>query len=263
MRRYTRDAQRFLDLSSLPGNEMGSKQLESYVSLLQNQAYTKRYINAQLRAIRHYLDHLKAQGLREDNPAEHFYLRGVPKPRVRDLLSMDELEEVLALYQNAYPNEGQKQIMLSLMVYQGASKSDLESLETGHIDLRNTQIHFPGSRRTQARSLEIVASQILSFHEYLQERSLGKLFAQGYHLQNQLAWLIKGQLVQLESPADQISKAHQIRASVIAHWLKNEDLRRVQYKAGHKYISSTEYYQQNNLRTLGESLDKYHPFNRS
>lgn len=51
----------------------------------------------------------------------------------------------------------------------------------------------------------------------------------------------------------------QIRASVITYWLKNYNLRQVQYMAGRKYVSSTERYQLNNLDSLQKALEKYHP----
>jgi integrase/recombinase XerD len=59
-----------------------------------------------------------------------------------------------------------------------------------------------------------------------------------------------------------IQNAHQIRASVIANWLKSNNLRQVQYMAGHKYVSSTERYQLGNLEKLQEQLEKYHPLSR-
>ena len=57
----------------------------------------------------------------------------------------------------------------------------------------------------------------------------------------------------------EILNPKQIRASVITYWLKNYNLRQVQYFAGHKYVSSTERYQLNNLENLKNQLDKYHP----
>ncbi len=53
----------------------------------------------------------------------------------------------------------------------------------------------------------------------------------------------------------------QIRASVITYWLKNHNLRQVQYMAGYKYISSTERYQLNNLDELQSKQEKFHPLN--
>ena len=56
-----------------------------------------------------------------------------------------------------------------------------------------------------------------------------------------------------------VKHAMQIRQSVIAEWLKTKDLRMVQYMVGHKYVSTTERYQVNNLEDLEEALNKYHP----
>ena len=63
--------------------------------------------------------------------------------------------------------------------------------------------------------------------------------------------------IQKENP--EIMHAKQIRSSVITYWLKNHNLRQVQYFAGHKYVSSTERYQLNNLDNLQNKLEKYHP----
>jgi len=56
-----------------------------------------------------------------------------------------------------------------------------------------------------------------------------------------------------------VKHAMQIRQSVITGWLKEKDLRTVQYMAGHRYVSSTERYRESNLEELKEALLKYHP----
>jgi integrase/recombinase XerD len=50
-----------------------------------------------------------------------------------------------------------------------------------------------------------------------------------------------------------------IRTSVITNWLKIHNLRKVQYMAGHRYVSSTEAYQINNIEELQDDIKKYHP----
>jgi integrase/recombinase XerD len=61
----------------------------------------------------------------------------------------------------------------------------------------------------------------------------------------------------------EILHSKQIRASTITYWLKNHNLRQVQYMAGHKYVSSTERYQLNNLDNLQRKLEKYHPLSKN
>jgi integrase/recombinase XerD len=56
-----------------------------------------------------------------------------------------------------------------------------------------------------------------------------------------------------------VKNAQQIRASVITKWLKSHNLREVQYLAGHRYISSTESYLQNDMEELIEEINQYHP----
>lgn len=53
--------------------------------------------------------------------------------------------------------------------------------------------------------------------------------------------------------------ANQIRSSVITEWLRKNNIRQVQYLAGHKYVSSTERYQVNNLDDLQNELKVHHP----
>jgi integrase/recombinase XerD len=52
----------------------------------------------------------------------------------------------------------------------------------------------------------------------------------------------------------------QTRASVITIWLKTVGLRKTQYFAGHRSISSTEDYQSNNLDSLTNDIKKIHPY---
>lgn len=57
----------------------------------------------------------------------------------------------------------------------------------------------------------------------------------------------------------EIENLKQIRASVITYCVKNYNLREAQYFAGHRYVSSTENYLINDLESLQEEVNKYHP----
>jgi len=46
----------------------------------------------------------------------------------------------------------------------------------------------------------------------------------------------------------------------ITHWLKQYNLREVQYMAGHRYVSSTEAYPVNNMEDLRADIDQFYPF---
>ena len=52
----------------------------------------------------------------------------------------------------------------------------------------------------------------------------------------------------------------QVRASVITTWLKTQGLRKAQYMAGHRYISTTERYLPNEIAGLIDDISKFNPF---
>lgn len=163
---------------------------------------------------------------------------------------------------------------------------ELSRLETGHVNLKEGKLYIPGNRRRNSRTLELKPFQILDLHQYLTEtrpimleeitkskparkpdrinktRVKEQLFVSlngSEHIKNSLLHLFRN--VQKINP--DITSAAQIRQSVITHWLKTRNLREVQYMAGHKYVSSTERYQTNNLDSLQSKLEKYHPLNRT
>jgi integrase/recombinase XerD len=62
--------------------------------------------------------------------------------------------------------------------------------------------------------------------------------------------IISKLLPQLKKLNKKVKSVHQIRTSVITHWLKLYNLREVQYMPGHRYVSSTEAYLINDLEDL-------------
>ncbi len=57
----------------------------------------------------------------------------------------------------------------------------------------------------------------------------------------------------------EVKDSRQIKASVIMNWLKQYNIRQVQYMAGHKSITSTEAYKNQDLTDLSKQLDLFHP----
>ena len=69
----------------------------------------------------------------------------------------------------------------------------------------------------------------------------------------------KGVIKRLRKINYKAKNINHLRASVIVNWLKQYHIRKVQIMAGHKYISSTEKYRQDNLESLQEAVDQFHP----
>ena len=71
--------------------------------------------------------------------------------------------------------------------------------------------------------------------------------------------IFKSLTTQLKKQHKQLINLNQIRASVIVYWLKKYNLREVQYKAGHKYVSSTESYLHSSTEDLQKAIEVMHP----
>jgi len=64
---------------------------------------------------------------------------------------------------------------------------------------------------------------------------------------------------ELKKSYEELKGVQQIRMSVITHWLKEKDIREVQYMAGFRYLDSLGYYQKHHTDELENALKKYHP----
>jgi len=76
---------------------------------------------------------------------------------------------------------------------------------------------------------------------------------------NNIVNQVGGMMRQLRQLNAKVIDAKQIRSSVITNWLKQYNLRQVQYMAGHRYVSSTQRYKLTNMDDLQNALQQYHP----
>jgi hypothetical protein len=75
------------------------------------------------------------------------------------------------------------------------------------------------------------------------------------NLKNSIIHLFKN----LREHNPKVKNTMQIRQSVIASRLAKENLRKVKYYAGHRYVSCTEYSKQINLQDLKRKVCEHHP----
>lgn len=153
-------------------------------------------------------------------------------------------------------------------MFQGLGAGEAARLDVKDVDLEGGLLPVPGSRIREGRTLELSGVQVLGLHRYLLEsrgailRDTGKetqrLFVSagsGAKLNNALSVLMR----ELRGRHPWFRNVRQIRSSRIALWLKEHDIREVQYLAGHRYVSSTERYQAADLDALHRSLSRHHP----
>lgn len=240
----------------------------AYMDILKGKGLQAVTMNQHLQSIRLYYHYLK-----KDCPLKGLKLRGRKKQVRRHLLSGDQLEEVLQLYMNRQPARHQLSgliherniVLLSLLIYQGLHSGELSRLQVGDVKLKANRLYIPSTGRSNSRTLKVGAMQGLLLSRYITGTRL-KLMAQK-GLDSELLFDITGSAHGLVSHLIGVLKgltplvhsARQLRDSVIVNWLKQYNLRKVQYMAGHRYVSSTQSYRAHDTRGLKEAISRYHP----
>lgn len=265
--RYSIYIKRFLTWSA---DEEISNETFSYNDLLEFMRYcqtggvTKRTVHSILGIVRHYCNYLIIEGKRNDNPAAGVFIKGLVRKLPTNLLSIEEMEELYKQYSIQLNVDASKKIMFGLMVYQGLTVGELMRLQSHHIKIKDGKIFIKGTKRTNERLLHLQAIQMNELQSYLQANKFkeGAIFIETVkkevserNINNRIKYMFD----QLRKLNKKVINAKQIRSSVITFWLRQNNLRQVQYMAGHKYVSSTERYQANNLDDLQNELKEHHP----
>ena len=252
--------------------EIDYKTSLKFIKYLTRKGNSKKTINHRLRSIKIHFEYLIAVGFRLDNPIENTIVKGERRTINYDLLDADELEDLYYSLETENIKDKyhrltakRSKLITGLIVYQGLNTTSLSKLKTEHLQLSKGKIYIPSTRRSNARELELKPWQIMEFIEYqnevlplLQKRiknNTDQLFPINTRF-NVLTSQIMKKLKKYNQKAENIK---QIRASVITNWLGQYNLRKVQYLAGHRYISSTERYLQDDLENLHEIVNNFHP----
>jgi len=167
-------------------------------------------------------------------------------------------------------------VILSVLTNQGAKTAEIETMQIDDVDLIKAKIKLRGGKRSNERIIPLKATQIGLFMYYLQNtrpqlleyhtKESNKLFLTLPAISAKeteggtLLWAFSVLTKQLKEIDRQFENVLHLRASVITNWLKTCGLRKTQYLAGHRYVSSTEKYQPNNLDALIEDINKLNPF---
>ncbi len=244
-----------------------------YIGYLQRKNTTKKTVNHRLGRVKVYLNYLVEEHFKSENPIEHTTIKGVKRNVNYNLLEADELEDLYYSfdtenYQEEYHKCTSKRnkVIVGLMVYQGLNTTELRQLELENLELYKGKIYIKSGKRSNARMLELKSWQVIEMLEYVKEireeivrrRNIGseRLFIpNNARLSNTILAIVK----KLKKTNHKVNNTHQIRASVITNWLGQYNLRKVQYLAGHRYISSTERYLQDDLENLHEIVNNFHP----
>lgn len=272
LRRY----QKWLEKENLVDTAVSYNDIVFYIQG-KRERVSQRTIQSETNVIKHYYNHLKQIGSIKENPVINVQVKGVKRRKLYNVLNKKELEELFNDYRSLEVGKGRNrerqrqlhkigQVVLSLVVYQGLTTTELKRLKLKDVRLREGILFVAGTRRSNERNLKLEAHQVMDLMEYqlsirgtLEPTQESELFfsdlATGKRFHNELHKMLK----QLNGLQPKLNTLKQIRVSVINVWLRMYNLREVQYMAGHRYVSSTEAYLVNDLEDLSNEIDKYHP----
>lgn len=252
--------------------EIDYKTTLKFIKHLTRKGNSKKTINHKLRGIKTYFNYLIDEAYRVNNPIENTIVKGERRIINYNLLEADELEDLYYSYETENIKDSyhrltakRSKVITGLIVYQGLNTTSLDKLKTEHLQLTKGKIYVPSTRKSNARELELKPWQVMELIEYqnevlpvLQDRiDNGK--DQLFPINTRFSVLTSQIFKKLKKYNHKVENIKQVRASVITNWLGQYNLRKVQYLAGHRYISSTERYLQDDLENLHDMVNNFHP----
>lgn len=271
----------WMQTASLEPEALNYNDITAYIKSNQQRHIKARTVQAIVTHINHYLNYLVEAGIISNNPALALKIKNTKRKTVYTILSPEELETIYKAYKAELPHNPKappqalnklarkrNKVLLGLLIYQGIATDDIKHLELKHLQLREGKITIPGTRRSNERTLTLEAHQVFDLYDYVNE--VRKEMLRLTQKQSTALFISTGtghnMLNSIQKLTDEIIRQNpglenlqQVRASVITGWLKQYNKRKVQYMAGHRYVSSTEAYEANNIEALQEDLQKYYP----
>ncbi len=246
----------------------------AYVNYCKRQGNKQRTLQITVSCIKHYYNFLIHKNEVVENPCSNVEIKGVKRKILYETFTTEELESIYKIFASKIPDAESKpalkrnKVILGLIIYQGIRTQELARLTVTDVRPRDGKIFIQGGRRTKEREMLLEAHQLYDLMDYINQarkvilsltgKNTNALFlslGSGDKLHNTIHQL----LVQLKKQHGRIKDIKQLRASVITNWLKVHNIRKAQHLAGHRFVSSTEAYQANNMDDLKEDVNKYHP----
>ena len=268
--------EQWLKKENLEAEEITYNDLVLYIKYRSRKGATQRTIQHYIGTLKHFYDHLIEQGQIEGNPTKSIEIKGVKRKTLYQLIDTHELHKIYNDYPGTTATNQRDKVMFGLLINQGLKTEELARLEVKDVNLREGKIEVPGSRKSNGREMKLEAHQVMDMYGYVMNvrneilqippkrksqtpRQTDRLFiAQGGNTTSFDNWITQ-MMLKVRKLNPTIQNAKHIRSSVITKWLKVRNLREVQYLSGHRYISSTESYQENDMEGLIEEVNQFHP----
>ena len=270
---------RFTDYYGKRAETANYKDILQYIEhLRKNYELHPKTLRHCLYAVKIYFNYLLEIGKRNDHPCSELFLKDKINKQIQvdNLYNTETLENYFETYKIRKKKhlENRNKILISLLIYQALTVTEIVELEIQDINLEKAEIYIKGnqertSKSPQSRTLPLQAKQILLFYNYLEKERInllkyGKNLEEKSFIVGQYGEKINphgiSQMINETRKENEKIKPMKIRQSVIANLLKKEnDTRIVQVFSGHKRASTTQQYKQTDLEILQNAVNLYHP----
>jgi integrase/recombinase XerD len=251
--------------------EIDYKTFLQYIQHLKNTQIKPRTLKNYINNLKIYFNYLVETNQCFENVIENINIKGVKTTVKQQAFTSDELENFYFEYKEIYNktlSEKRNRIIIGLLIYQGLTTRNIEDLKVESIQLYKGKLDILGTKKSNGRTLELKPWQLMELMEYIEK--IRPEFLEQTNKESEQLFLTLGKSKSLQNIFRKINKSlreinnkyinvNQIRTSVIINWLSQYNLRKTQYFAGHRFISSTEKYQQDDLESLHETINLYHP----
>jgi len=258
----------WLEREQLKADQVHYRDILSFMKYCQKQGVSQRTVQNYLNTVKHFYDQQVQENKVQINPVDGIQVQGVKRKFLYHIFQPHELHAIYNSYQDESLKGKRNKIMLSLLVYQGVKTEELTRMEVQDVKLKEGKIDIPGGAKSERRLLQLESHQVLEFYDYVNAtrkeilkqsgQKTDKLFV-SIEGGSSLSSCVTRLMFWVRRKNKAVVNAKQLRASVIVKWLRMYNLRKVQYLAGHRYISSTESYQQSEMEGLTAEVNKYHP----
>ncbi len=258
----------WVESESIPDvTEVSYNDIMAFIKHCSKDGNVQKTIALKLGFLNHYFLWLIKEGEMRENPVSNIVIQGIKRKKLHNHFKREQLDE---LYSNYLPMDlsgMRNKVIFGMVVYQALRVDEITNLTVKDVKFKEGKITIASGRKTNGRTLKLEPYQIVDLMEYMSdarqtllwetEKDTDLLFiTESESLYNTFQHILS----QLKKQDKQVKDWKQLRASVISHWVTQNGLRKAQYLAGHKFISSTEEYKQQDLDELMAEINQFHPF---
>jgi site-specific recombinase XerD len=249
--------------------EVSYNDIMAYVKHCSSSGNAQKTIALKLTFLNHYFMWLVKEEEIKENPVSNIHIKGIQRKHLHHYLKKEELDNLYHEFNPMGAAGRRNKVLFGMVVYQALRMEELTNLTLKSLQLKEGKIRVEGGRKTNARTLTLEAHQVIDLLEYISNarkellektgKETDQLFTSsgtGDKLLNTLQYV----LAQVKKLNPEVKDWKQLRSSVISYWIAVHGLRKAQYLAGHRFISSTEEYKSQDLDELQGDIDKFHPF---